>query len=99
MLRVAQAASSVGTRVLVTGHTDNQAIRSVRFPSNWQLSQERAASVRTLLLQAGWPAAMVRAEGRAEGEPIADNAQAAGRAANRRVELIVSGLTAPGGAR
>lgn len=87
--RIGAAVAPLGGRVQVTGHTDNQPIRSARFPSNWQLSQARAESVRQRLIEAGVPAAVVRAEGRAESEPVADNREAAGRAANRRVDITV----------
>jgi len=48
-VRVAAALNQVPGHVLVSGHTDNQPIRSLRFPSNWHLSKERAESVRKLL--------------------------------------------------
>ena len=46
MKRIAEALAQVQGQILVTGHTDNQPIRSVRFPSNWHLSEERAKAVR-----------------------------------------------------
>jgi hypothetical protein len=58
--------------VLITGHTDNQPIRSLRFPSNWHLSQARAESVRDLLAPTVKPERM-KAEGRAESQPLDDN--------------------------
>ncbi len=73
---------------LITGHTDNQPIRSLRFPSNWHLSQSRAESVRDLLAPVVKPERM-KAEGRAESQPVDDNATAAGRARNRRVEITL----------
>ncbi|MCW7540739.1 DotU family type VI secretion system protein [Aquabacterium sp. A7-Y] len=88
MLRIADAVNSVNGRVLITGHTDNQPIRSARFPSNWHLSQDRAKSVANLL--AGkMDASRLQAEGRADSEAIAPNDSAAGRARNRRVEITV----------
>ena len=87
--RIAQALASVGGPVLVTGHTDNQAIRTVRFPSNWHLSDERARAVRDLMVAAGLPGDRVRAEGRADGEPVASNDTPANRAINRRVEILL----------
>jgi type VI secretion system protein ImpK len=74
--------------VLVTGHTDNQPIRSVRYPSNWHLSQERAGSVKALLAGVIKPERL-RAEGRADAEPVESNATPAGRARNRRVEITL----------
>jgi type VI secretion system protein ImpK len=88
LLRVADALSGVPGKVLVTGHTDNQPIRSARFPSNWHLSQERARTVRDLLASRVAPARL-SAEGRADAEPIAPNDSPADRARNRRVEITL----------
>lgn len=89
MKRIAEALARVGGPVLITGHTDNIAIRTLRFPSNWHLSDERARAVRDLMLSAGLPADRVRAEGRADGEPAAPNDTPANRALNRRVEITL----------
>ncbi len=86
--RIAQALGQVQGQVLITGHTDNQPIRSLRYPSNWHLSKERADAVKTLL-SATVPAARLRAEGRADSEPVAPNDTADGRARNRRVEITL----------
>jgi type VI secretion system protein ImpK len=75
--------------VLVTGHTDSQPIRSLRFPSNWHLSQERAQVVGKMLVEGGVTAGRVRTEGRADAEPVAPNDTAEHRAQNRRVETTV----------
>jgi type VI secretion system protein ImpK len=89
MRRIADALVRVGGDVLVTGHTDNTPMRSARFPSNWHLSEERARNVRDLIVKAGVPAERVRAEGRADGEPVQPNDTEAHRAMNRRVEVTV----------
>jgi type VI secretion system protein ImpK len=89
LARVAQALAKVSGQVLVTGHTDNQPIRSMRFPSNWHLSQERADTVRDLLQREGVVASRLRSEGRADGEPVVDHTTPANRALNRRVEVIL----------
>lgn len=86
--RIAQALSELPGQVLITGHTDNQPIRTLRFPSNWHLSQERADAVRSELAKTVKPARL-RSEGRADSEPLVDNATPAGRAANRRVEITL----------
>jgi len=85
--RVAQALARVHGRVEVVGHTDNQPLESLRFPSNWHLSRERAQAVAAALVEAGLPAARVRAERRAETEPRVPNDTPAARARNRRVEV------------
>jgi type VI secretion system protein ImpK len=89
MQRIAQALVRVSGPVLVTGHTDNVAIRTLRFPSNWHLSDERARAVRDIMVAAGLPAERVRAEGRADGDPAAPNDSPANRALNRRVEITL----------
>ncbi|MBQ1763068.1 MAG: DotU family type VI secretion system protein, partial [Aquincola sp.] len=87
--RIAAALKPLPGPVLVTGHSDNQPIRSVRYPSNWHLSQERADSVKALLA-ATLPADRLRAEGRADSEPVDSNDTPAGRAKNRRVEITLA---------
>lgn len=89
MQRIADAMARVGGAVLVTGHTDAQPIRSLRFPSNWHLSQERAQVVGRMLVEGGIPAERLRAEGRADAEPVAPNDNAEHRAQNRRVEMTL----------
>lgn len=93
--RIAAALRQLPGTVLVTGHSDSSPIRTVRFPSNWHLSQERAEVVQALLVAQGLPAERVRAEGRADAEPLLPNDSARNRAMNRRVEitLMVLGRT------
>ncbi len=86
--RIGAALNKVPGPVVIAGHTDNQPIRSLRFPSNWHLSKERAASVKTMLGAAVKPDRL-SAEGRADTEPVADNGSADGRARNRRVEITL----------
>jgi len=86
--RIAAALAANPGKVLISGHTDSQPIRSARYPSNWHLSQERAQAVRQLLSTTVDPARM-QAEGRADSEPLAPNDTAAGRARNRRVEVTL----------
>ena len=86
--RIEKALAATPGQILITGHTDNQPIRSLKFPSNWHLSQDRAAAVKSQLARSVKPERM-RAEGRADSEPVGDNASPAGRAANRRVEITL----------
>lgn len=86
--RIAAALRENPGTVVVSGHTDSQPIRSVRFPSNYHLSQERADGV-AKILAAGIGAQRVRSEGKAESEPIAPNDTPAGRARNRRVTITL----------
>jgi type VI secretion system protein ImpK len=87
--RIGDALVLAGGQVLVTGHTDNTAMRSARFPSNWHLSEERARTVRDLLLAHKLPPERVQAEGRADSEPLLANDSPSNRAMNRRVEITL----------
>ena len=89
LARIANALNSVPGQVKITGHTDDQPIRSVRFPSNWHLSQERAHSVMQILIERGTLPSRLSAEGRADAMPIASNSTLADRARNRRVEITL----------
>lgn len=89
LARIADALNTVPGQVKITGHTDNQPIRSVRFPSNWHLSKERALSVMRILTQGRTLPSRLSAEGRADAEPVAPDSTPEGRAQNRRVEIIL----------
>ena len=95
--RIGTALALVGGQVLVTGHTDNSPMRSARFPSNWHLSEERANTVKELLVAHQVPADRIRAEGRADSEPMVANDTPANRALNRRVEITLSAAREPAG--
>ena len=87
--KVAQALDKLPGAVLVTGHTDDQPIRTARFPSNWELSTERARNVVALLAAEMKDPTRLRAEGLADSEPLVPNDSAANRAKNRRVAIIL----------
>ncbi|MFT8247008.1 type VI secretion system protein TssL, long form [Roseomonas sp. BN140053] len=88
--RIGEALRDEPGAVQVLGHSDNQPIRSVRFPSNFHLSQARAQSAEDVIQRAtGGDPARFRVEGRGDAEPIADNATPQGREENRRIEIIV----------
>ena len=75
-----------GARVRVEGHTDSQGAAD----ANLKLSQRRADAVRDALAAAGVPRGSVQAAGRGAASPIAENTTAAGRARNRRVDIIIA---------
>jgi chemotaxis protein MotB len=75
--------------ISVEGHSDSRSINTPRFPSNWELSSMRATSILRYLSEAGIEASRMRAIGYADTQPIASNDTVAGRAANRRVEVII----------
>jgi type VI secretion system protein ImpK len=90
--RVTRALNEVPGQVQITGHTDNQPIRSFRFPSNFELSKERAEVVRRMIDDGLSVRNRTQAQGKGEAEPIdgpASNKTAEGRAVNRRVEVIL----------
>lgn len=86
--RIGKALAQHQGTILISGHTDSQPIRTLRFPSNWHLSQERAKTVQTVLSRHLDPARM-RSEGRADSEPVASNDTAENRARNRRVDITL----------
>lgn len=76
-------------RIVVEGHTDNVPIQTDRFPSNWELSTGRAASVVRYLQSQGIAPARMRATGYADTRPLAPNDTPEGQAQNRHVEVIL----------
>ena len=76
-------------RCSVIDYTDNQPVRTVRFPSNFQLSVARASAVRAIIARDLGDPARVSAEGRADADPIARNTTAEGREQNRRIEIVL----------
>jgi chemotaxis protein MotB len=73
--------------VVVEGYTDNVPISRGPYPSNWELSMARAASVLKYLIKSGVDPSRVSGVGYAEFRPVAPNDTADGRAKNRRIEL------------
>ncbi len=72
----------------VVGHSDSKPIHTARFPSNWELSSQRAIEVVKLMTEAGVPPEMISAAGSAEFDPLVDNETPENRSTNRRVEII-----------
>lgn len=79
----------------VEGHTDNVPI-SGRYPSNWELSTERATTVLRYVLTRGVSGSQLSAAGYADQRPLSSNQTSAGRARNRRVAIIVHALPVSG---
>jgi type VI secretion system protein ImpK len=76
-------------RIRVVGHTDNVPIKTVRFPSNWHLSVERAKAVAAILKLGLREPDRIDIDGKGADVPIASNATPEGRAKNRRVEVMI----------
>ena len=75
--------------VQVEGYTDNIPIQNETFPSNWELSAARAASVVHLFTQSGVDPKRMSAVGYGEFRPLGENDTAVGRAKNRRVSIVI----------
>ena len=87
--RLADILQQYPNAIQVEGFTDNVPIATTVFPSNWELSAARAASVVHLFMRTGVDPERMVAVGYGEYRPIADNTTAEGRSKNRRVVLVV----------
>lgn len=87
--RVAAALNEQEGPIIIVGHSDNVPIRSSRFPSNMHLSLARAESVMRKLGDQITNPERLKAEGRADKDPIASNDSRDGRARNRRIEIVL----------
>ncbi len=85
--------------LMVSGFTDDRLLREGNraFADNWELSAQRALTVTRALIEAGVPAAQVFAAAFGPEQPVASNADAMGRARNRRVEMAPVPRVANGG--
>lgn len=96
--QLAQTLKPFPNPIRVEGHTDNRPIRSAAFPSNWELSAARAASVVHLFSQAGMDPRRLAVVGLGEYRPAQSNDTVQGRNINRRVLLVIlSGTGMPEG--
>lgn len=76
--------------LMVSGYTDDRQVREragAKFTDNWELSAQRALTVTRTLIDDGMPPSAVFAAAFGAEQPVASNADAAGRALNRRVEM------------
>jgi type VI secretion system protein ImpK len=87
--RVAATLDKEPKHIKVVGHTDNTPISTVRFPSNFELSVERAKAVAAVLKPGLTDPGRIDIEGKGPDAPIASNATPEGRARNRRVEIFI----------
>jgi chemotaxis protein MotB len=88
--KVARILAPYENPIHVEGFTDNLPIATAQYPSNWELSAARAASIVRMLSMDGVNPGRLAAVGYGEFQPVADNATAEGRSRNRRVVLVVS---------
>jgi chemotaxis protein MotB len=81
-----------GQQIIVQGFTDNEPIGPVlaeKYPTNLDLSTARADNVVQYLISKGVPSSIISAQGFGDERPVAPNDNAADRAKNRRVEIVV----------
>ncbi|WP_368939947.1 DotU family type VI secretion system protein [Proteus mirabilis] len=89
LMRIAQALNHINGTITVSGHTDNDRIHNARFPSNYELSFERADTVGTVLKKYLQQPSRVTIEGKGALVPIVPNTSLDNKALNRRVEITV----------
>lgn len=89
--QLAQTLKPFPNPIRVEGHTDNRPISTMAFPSNWELSAARAASVVHLFMEQGMDPARLAVIGLGEYRPTHPNDTPDGRNANRRVVLVILG--------
>ena len=87
--KIAKLIKDVPNKINVEGYTDNIPIKTPVFPSNWELSAARAASVVQLFGSRGVDPERMAAVGHGQYQPVAENTTAEGRAKNRRVTIMV----------
>lgn len=89
--RIGAKLRRVDGAIRIEGHTDNVPVSGGPFPSNWELSVQRAVNVvKFLSAECGLAPERLSAAGYADSRPVASNDTPAGRAKNRRVNIIIS---------
>ncbi len=87
--KVAGVLAGLPYQVRINGYTDNKPIHTSQFQSNWALSAMRAVSVVNMLIQQNISPERLIAAGYGQYHPIDSNATPEGRAANRRVSIVI----------
>ncbi len=100
--QILNSPAAVGYELMVAGHTDNtpivrRATMEAGHYDNWYLSVHRAIAVGAELVRNGVSKTRLGVAGYADQRPIASNATEAGKAQNRRVEIMILPTTARGG--
>lgn len=88
--KVAKIIKPFDNPIHVEGFTDDQPISTSQYPTNWELSSARSASIVRMLAMEGLNPARMASVGYGEFQPVASNATAEGRGRNRRVVLVIS---------
>lgn len=90
LTKISEILKEIPNDIMIEGHTDDLPIRTVEFPSNWELSTARAVNViKYLIEEKDFDPARLSAAGYSEYRPVATNNNTEGRAENRRVEVVV----------
>jgi type VI secretion system protein ImpK len=77
-------------QVVVTGYSDNQPIHTIQFPSNFELSTARAQAAAAIMDQTIGDESRITARGLGDADPVASNDTDAGRAQNRRIDIVLN---------
>jgi chemotaxis protein MotB len=76
-------------RFVIAGHTDNEPIKTKKFPNNWYLSSARALSVLEFMVDAGFDSKNLGGAGYGEFDPVAPNDTPENKQLNRRIEIVL----------
>jgi type VI secretion system protein ImpK len=89
LARIGDALNDEPGDIQVNGYTDNQPIRTARFPSNFELSQSRADAVAAHVRARLKDPKRLKAQGKADSDPLAPNTTPEGRQTNRRTDIVI----------
>lgn len=87
--KLGESLSGRGQKMVISGYTDNVPISNFQFPSNWELSAARAATVARTFIYMGVDKELVKIEGNADNQEVVPNDSAYSRALNRRVIITI----------
>jgi len=90
MEKVAKILAPFKNPIQVQGYTDDRPISTALYPTNWELSAARAASIVRLLIGNGIAPQRLAVVGYGAYQPVVDNTSDVNRARNRRVVLLIS---------
>lgn len=90
LMQLADKLKNYPNPVVIEGYTDNLPIQTPQYPSNWELSATRAATVGRILNGYGIDTGRILVTGYGDQYPVSDNTTEAGRSLNRRVNIIIA---------
>lgn len=89
LVKVGETLEKLDNQIRIEGHTDDLAINTPQFPSNWELSTSRATNVLRLLIEQGITPRQLSAVGYGEYHPLVPNINEIARRQNRRVDIVL----------